>query len=359
MPRPANPPPSPPSATEHYLTAARHQFPGAGDRSILYWGAAANMLRIGDDSPFTVRDFREAVASAEAAHRETDSIYCGASALDQTGTYPAQCRICLKALASKDSAAPIPRLTFDNGQQRVIRWEGDSEPLTTDFARYAEEDTRRYGPRKADELAESVKAHGGDNSVLHHGDGIEISSTEVASLQTLCMRSLHRAGEDVARGLSDPGLILQRAMGMAETEVAGMDMDDEPTVDPDKTCRVCGKAGSATCTRCGTAVYCGRECQKKDWKAHKRVCGKAPAPEAPEAVMAFADMDVGTKRAIGMLRHPGFASLRGDRDPEEHAATVQHILREFMLEKGVTQAQLDAAMRYDGPDPPGGFPSLN
>jgi len=30
------------------------------------------------------------------------------------------------------------------------------------------------------------------------------------------------------------------------------------------------------CTRCGEARYCSRECQKADWKQHKKVCGKIP-----------------------------------------------------------------------------------
>ena len=28
------------------------------------------------------------------------------------------------------------------------------------------------------------------------------------------------------------------------------------------------------CTGCGVAEYCGRECQREDWKAHKTTCGR-------------------------------------------------------------------------------------
>ncbi|CAE7199629.1 hypothetical protein CFE70_007918 [Pyrenophora teres f. teres 0-1] len=33
-----------------------------------------------------------------------------------------------------------------------------------------------------------------------------------------------------------------------------------------------GKVGLSRCGRCGTATYCGDECQKMDWKVHRVVC---------------------------------------------------------------------------------------
>jgi hypothetical protein len=34
----------------------------------------------------------------------------------------------------------------------------------------------------------------------------------------------------------------------------------------------CGKAASKVCSRCKTAAYCSPECQKSQWKSHKREC---------------------------------------------------------------------------------------
>ncbi|GFH50162.1 hypothetical protein CTEN210_06638 [Chaetoceros tenuissimus] len=36
----------------------------------------------------------------------------------------------------------------------------------------------------------------------------------------------------------------------------------------------CTKVGSKQCQGCKLVSYCGRECQRKDWKAHKKVCNK-------------------------------------------------------------------------------------
>jgi ankyrin repeat protein len=40
------------------------------------------------------------------------------------------------------------------------------------------------------------------------------------------------------------------------------------------TCNVCGGAAVSQCAKCKTTCYCSTECQKIDWKAHKKLCGK-------------------------------------------------------------------------------------
>ncbi|KAH7140936.1 putative MYND domain protein [Dactylonectria macrodidyma] len=44
------------------------------------------------------------------------------------------------------------------------------------------------------------------------------------------------------------------------------------------SCSVCkktsGEASIKKCAKCSDTPYCSRECQKADWKAHKKICGK-------------------------------------------------------------------------------------
>ena len=42
-------------------------------------------------------------------------------------------------------------------------------------------------------------------------------------------------------------------------------------------CNVCGASGGdlQMCAGCRSAIYCGRDCQKADWRAHKAACRRA------------------------------------------------------------------------------------
>lgn len=37
-------------------------------------------------------------------------------------------------------------------------------------------------------------------------------------------------------------------------------------------CAICGKESETRCSQCRCSWYCGRACQKKDWKQHKKTC---------------------------------------------------------------------------------------
>ncbi|CAB4421641.1 unnamed protein product [Rhizophagus irregularis] len=39
-------------------------------------------------------------------------------------------------------------------------------------------------------------------------------------------------------------------------------------------CNVCQKPSTTKCSKCHQTYYCSKECQKKDWKLHKKSCGK-------------------------------------------------------------------------------------
>ncbi|CAP65695.1 uncharacterized protein PODANS_7_960, partial [Podospora anserina S mat+] len=50
------------------------------------------------------------------------------------------------------------------------------------------------------------------------------------------------------------------------------------------SCTTCSKSASEVplkrCAKCTLTEYCSRECQKQDWKAHKKICGKPGQPGA-------------------------------------------------------------------------------
>eukprot|EP01006_Ploeotia_vitrea_P044806 TRINITY_DN66868_c3_g1_i5.p1 TRINITY_DN66868_c3_g1~~TRINITY_DN66868_c3_g1_i5.p1 ORF type:complete len:334 (-),score=28.99 TRINITY_DN66868_c3_g1_i5:254-1255(-) len=51
--------------------------------------------------------------------------------------------------------------------------------------------------------------------------------------------------------------------------------------DKDKhICGVCEKYGELKCSRCQKAFYCSADCQKADWKLHKKTCQAPPLPSS-------------------------------------------------------------------------------
>lgn len=42
----------------------------------------------------------------------------------------------------------------------------------------------------------------------------------------------------------------------------------------DKKCFTCGLKGKHYCANCNQAMYCSKECQRSNWKEHKKTCRK-------------------------------------------------------------------------------------
>ena len=63
----------------------------------------------------------------------------------------------------------------------------------------------------------------------------------------------------------------------------------------------CGGAAQKRCSECkkrGIAVYyCGRECQLRDWKAHKKHCGTAQAQNVDIQRILFVNPEEGASKA--------------------------------------------------------------
>lgn len=47
---------------------------------------------------------------------------------------------------------------------------------------------------------------------------------------------------------------------------------DEPDLEEESECAVCGKRAHYTCSQCQKVPYCSRVCQQSAWKEHKKVC---------------------------------------------------------------------------------------
>lgn len=77
------------------------------------------------------------------------------------------------------------------------------------------------------------------------------------------------------------------------------------------TCAACAKPTAASCSRCRLAHYCGPECQRAQWPAHKEPCRRAGALRALPAVPADLPVKVAALAARGLTAV--FAYVAGPR----------------------------------------------
>jgi hypothetical protein len=92
------------------------------------------------------------------------------------------------------------------------------------------------------------------------------------------------AGPVDARGVpTEPGgaEVMKKVVKEQRKQSKGLKKEAKQDSGVRQTCPGCGQvegedevgAGKfKKCTACKTVVYCSKECQKKDWKAHKAVC---------------------------------------------------------------------------------------
>ena len=84
-------------------------------------------------------------------------------------------------------------------------------------------------------------------------------------------------------------------------------MSSTDTSAPDQQCTFCKKPQSdlptalKTCAKCHTQSYCSRECQKNDWKNHKKTCAQNSATTT-SAPAAGAGSHASTKPEV-ILKH--------------------------------------------------------
>jgi hypothetical protein len=134
----------------------------------------------------------------------------------------------------------------------------------------------------------------------------------------------------------------------------------------------CSSPGVNICTRCRASRYCSQACQKRDWPAHKRDCGKVIAASKP-STSSFAgfpgleeelagsrrDLD-GICQQLRQLR-PADMSVDGAQPHTLQAVFAVHFKEPPRAEDASEQQKLDMAARvlYAGVCLPAGYALLS
>ncbi|KAG5664330.1 hypothetical protein KAF25_008064 [Fusarium avenaceum] len=95
-------------------------------------------------------------------------------------------------------------------------------------------------------------------------------------------------------------------------------------------CNTCQKTEPAVtlkrCTKCSTTQYCSRECQKADWKAHKKICAiQAASSSAGNIVHDVEALSVSPPRGLDSGVPDPFTQL--DRGTYLHNRTEKDVYR--------------------------------
>jgi len=110
-------------------------------------------------------------------------------------------------------------------------------------------------------------------------------------------------------------------------------------------CCACGKRGETQrCSRCRSAVYCSRECQKSDWGVHRKTCrsAKATKKQIEEDVVANGrQTDASADAFLEMSRLAAEAGRGGRRHQE--IKMYYKMLKEFPDQPGTA---LNLTMAY-------------
>ncbi|CAM6002100.1 unnamed protein product [Sphagnum balticum] len=110
------------------------------------------------------------------------------------------------------------------------------------------------------------------------------------------------------------------------------------------------------CTRCRTVYYCGLECQKKDWPAHKLQCSKAPVVAHPKEEKLLTGIDeFGNMQHIGTGNFSTIFRVTSKKDGKVYAlkqaekAKLARLRKEadlFMEKHCLTKLKAESAFRY-------------
>jgi hypothetical protein len=114
---------------------------------------------------------------------------------------------------------------------------------------------------------------------FNNGDGVGQSGTEAIRLFRLSAAQGYQPAIDGLKSLGVPLVDPNVSGGVSGPVSQGSQRPPPGTKD---VCCVCGVGGGAQikllkCGGCKKVEYCGRECQRKDWKTHKKVCRSLPS----------------------------------------------------------------------------------
>eukprot|EP01025_Chloroclados_australasicus_P055697 TRINITY_DN680_c0_g1_i1.p1 TRINITY_DN680_c0_g1~~TRINITY_DN680_c0_g1_i1.p1 ORF type:complete len:374 (-),score=37.38 TRINITY_DN680_c0_g1_i1:1601-2722(-) len=191
-----------------------------------------------------------------------------------------------------------------------------------------------YSQNSKADLSENVKqqiclAHHNVNSSV----SIILTSKQQESVVEYLKKNTQRMDKEYVQNLRKTWL---KGMPMFDPSFLSIvDAPDENHVPskPVKLCASCKQPASKTCSRCLSAHYCSKECQKTHWKTHKEVCGKATQKTENSVVLPimqddFSGLLTGELVSCTINRYKGtLPPQRLDKVPKNYAGDEKFVVK--------------------------------
>lgn len=116
----------------------------------------------------------------------------------------------------------------------------------------------------------ATSSQGSDKPAAAGGDGRRRGSVPLSGTAGSGSASSRQASSSTQHAVGSAATRRQGGRSAAQQQAAGSQQED---AGQEQCCAYCGSSSSLRrCTACKAACYCGSECQKKHWKAHKPRC---------------------------------------------------------------------------------------
>jgi len=193
---------------KHYRLAAEAELPDAEDAAIYWWAVGANMARAEAKSGYTLGDLQLVISKAEEAERARDVGLFGPN--QQRGaTYETLSKLTAEYFKSELNSFVLPQVEIFRGETHSSLRVGD-EVICKDYDAYEQKEMKRM-------LENRQHSEVLDTSDVDKKFGPELDEL-VPSLETLCIRELHKAECKFAAGETDAAVIYCKAMMAAQEE---------------------------------------------------------------------------------------------------------------------------------------------
>jgi hypothetical protein len=200
---------------EHYRIAAEAELPDAQDAAIYWWAYASNMARAGSvrgdgnvsRGPYTLGELRTAIAMAEDAELARDVGLFGVST-QRGGSHESIAKITARHFRTNPDSFILRQVTIaSDWPVRLLKIGNDV--ICPDLGKYERKDieSRKDQHNRYSDLY--------DTSEIDKDYGPAVIE-RMPSLETLCIRELHKQQCEFAVGETDAGVIQYKAMVAAQ-----------------------------------------------------------------------------------------------------------------------------------------------